>query len=452
MYYPEIQEVFGRGAPACGTTGPGAFSASSPTRRSRSPIEALEDPASTAPSCSSRCTAPRASDPRRVRAGARRGTTRRSSARGGALEHDRREHRARPGVLRGARAVGALGGYVNYSVDLPAGEARRVRRAALRAPARRSSASTTRTTSSGSTTTSSRRLRRVDAIAERYLRLGLGLGKHVDGLVDGYYGPPSLAEEERQSLAELLEETRTFRAHVATADLDEQRRRWLTAQLDGLECVAEMTSGVEVPWRDAVRRCYGVEVERIPEERFEEAHARLDAALPGSGELADRLEAWRVTQDVPTDKLLPGFHALVDELRRARTSSSSCRTASASTRSSSRASRGVRTTGTSGTSRAGSTSTPTCGSARTSWRSSRRTRATRPPHRGGLQGGPARARRGPGRARSSSSTRPSASSPKGSRRSRSSRRSATTGQARSAEILPRSTSRSTTRSRAWSPT
>jgi hypothetical protein len=71
----------------------------------------------------------------------------------------------------------------------------------------------------------------VNAVAERYLRLGLGLGKHVDGLVDGYYGPPSLAEEERQSLAELLEETRTLRAHVATADLDEQRRRWLSAQL-----------------------------------------------------------------------------------------------------------------------------------------------------------------------------------------------------------------------------
>ena len=129
----------------------------------------------------------------------------------------------------------------------------------------------------------------MDAVAERYLRLGLGLGKHVDGLVDGYYGPPSLAEEERQSLAELLEETRTLRAHVATADLDEQRRRWLSSQLDGLECVAEMTSGVEVPWREAVRRCYGVEVERVPEERFEEAHARLDAALPGSGELLNEL-------------------------------------------------------------------------------------------------------------------------------------------------------------------
>jgi hypothetical protein len=155
----------------------------------------------------------------------------------------------------------------------------------------------------------------MDAVAERYLRLGLGLGKHVDGLVDGYYGPPELAEGDPQSLEELLEEARTLRAHVGMADLDEQRRRWLTAQIDGLECVAEMTAGVEVPWRDAVRRCYGLEIERTPEERFEDAHGRLDGALPGSGELAERLEVWRRTQDVPTDRLLPGFHALVDELR-----------------------------------------------------------------------------------------------------------------------------------------
>ena len=29
---------------------------------------------------------------------------------------------------------------------------------------------------------------------ERYLELGLRLGKHVDGLVDSYYGPPEIKE------------------------------------------------------------------------------------------------------------------------------------------------------------------------------------------------------------------------------------------------------------------
>ena len=30
-----------------------------------------------------------------------------------------------------------------------------------------------------------------DALIDRYLALGLALGRHVDGLVDAYYGPPS---------------------------------------------------------------------------------------------------------------------------------------------------------------------------------------------------------------------------------------------------------------------
>jgi len=31
-------------------------------------------------------------------------------------------------------------------------------------------------------------------LVDRYLTLGLHLGRHIDGLVDAYYGPPSLAE------------------------------------------------------------------------------------------------------------------------------------------------------------------------------------------------------------------------------------------------------------------
>lgn len=32
-------------------------------------------------------------------------------------------------------------------------------------------------------------------LLEPYIRLGLHLGRHVDGLVDAYYGPPDLATE-----------------------------------------------------------------------------------------------------------------------------------------------------------------------------------------------------------------------------------------------------------------
>ena len=32
------------------------------------------------------------------------------------------------------------------------------------------------------------------SIPERYVQLGLRLGKHLDGLVDGYFGPPELKD------------------------------------------------------------------------------------------------------------------------------------------------------------------------------------------------------------------------------------------------------------------
>ena len=32
-----------------------------------------------------------------------------------------------------------------------------------------------------------------EAPVDRYLELGLRLGRHIDGFVDAYYGPPALA-------------------------------------------------------------------------------------------------------------------------------------------------------------------------------------------------------------------------------------------------------------------
>ena len=158
------------------------------------------------------------------------------------------------------------------------------------------------------------------SIAERYLLLGLRLGKHVDGLVDGYFGPAHLQEtvdgEERVDPAALVDEARALTAEVASFDDDPQRTRWLAGQLEGLLCVAEMVAGSELPWREAVRRCYGIDVEETPEDRFAEAHGKLDAALPGDGDVAERLQAWHQSQNVQPDVVLPAFAALAEELRR----------------------------------------------------------------------------------------------------------------------------------------
>jgi hypothetical protein len=158
------------------------------------------------------------------------------------------------------------------------------------------------------------------SLPERYLLLGLRLGEHVDGLVDGYFGPQELQETvDREDPVDpnlLLDEARALSADVATWNGDPHRTRWLNGQLEGLVCVAEMVAGAEPPWPEAVRRCYGIDVEPVPEERFATAHAKLDAALAGDGDVAERLQAWYRSQHVPADLVLPAFNAACEELQR----------------------------------------------------------------------------------------------------------------------------------------
>ena len=70
--------------------------------------------------------------------------------------------------------------------------------------------------------------------AERYLQLGLQLGRHVEGIVDAYYGPPELASAvEGDSPVDP-------RALVSTAELllGELEDGWLRDQVVGLRTYA----------------------------------------------------------------------------------------------------------------------------------------------------------------------------------------------------------------------
>lgn len=151
---------------------------------------------------------------------------------------------------------------------------------------------------------------------ERYLLLGLRLDRHIDGFVDAYYGPPELAEqvkaEEPTAPADLAAEAVAL---AAEQPFDERRNEWLRAQLAGCEATARRLAGEPIGWAEEVERCYGVRPEPVPEERLLAAHERLEAAMPGNGDLAERYREWAKRQAVPPDKLLAAASRFEDELR-----------------------------------------------------------------------------------------------------------------------------------------
>ncbi len=158
-------------------------------------------------------------------------------------------------------------------------------------------------------------------LVERYLTLGLRLGRHVDGLVDAYYGPPELATAvEREGLRAALDlaaDAEELLTDLDSADLDEQRRAWLHDQIIGIRTYVRVLAGEKLGYRDEVQGCYGVRLERVPEGTFARAHERLEALLPGQEVLAERIEAWRERTTVPGEKLAEAFDAVAALMREA---------------------------------------------------------------------------------------------------------------------------------------
>src|SRR6516165_7987585 len=153
-------------------------------------------------------------------------------------------------------------------------------------------------------------------LVESYLVLGLRIGRHIDGFVDAYYGPPALSSsvdtEPLQSPERLVVSARKLLASIdageplegsgATAEesgASSRRRHWLHAQSRGLLTTARKLAGEPVSYADEVESCYGVRPSRVDESVFVDAHRRLEEVLPGKGPLGDRLVAWRESHAVP---------------------------------------------------------------------------------------------------------------------------------------------------------
>lgn len=179
-------------------------------------------------------------------------------------------------------------------------------------------------------------------VVERYLALGLAMDRHVNGLVDVYYGPRQIAERaaaapvvapehlvlEARSLIGAIDageplgdpgadaDPGRHRLEVAAdAGRDALRRHFLRSQSLGLLTSARKLAGETISYADEVESCYGVRPRRFSEEDFADAHRRLEEVVPGTGPLAERYVAWREAQAVPSERLEAAVTSLAEDLR-----------------------------------------------------------------------------------------------------------------------------------------
>jgi hypothetical protein len=148
----------------------------------------------------------------------------------------------------------------------------------------------------------------LDAVARRYVVLGLGLGRHDPNYVDAYYGPDSLrtaAEAESLSVSEIrgsAESLITVLGDSVPAYQDSvvaMRHRYLRVQLGSMAARARMLGGERLSFDEEAQALYDVKPPRFEPAHFDSLLAGLDSLLPGRGPLAERYQRFRDRLMIP---------------------------------------------------------------------------------------------------------------------------------------------------------
>ena len=157
------------------------------------------------------------------------------------------------------------------------------------------------------------------SFVREYLLLGLGFDRLEEGFVDAYTGDPALRRQVENAPKPdprvLARTAANLRAELPSAGLSEERTRFLDVHLRALECSGRKFAGDDVGFVDEVEAYFDVRIERGDEEQYREAHRKMDAVLPGTGPLAERIQAHRAKDEIPADRLQECVDAFSSALR-----------------------------------------------------------------------------------------------------------------------------------------
>ncbi|MEU0497751.1 DUF885 domain-containing protein [Mycobacterium sp. NPDC006124] len=157
-------------------------------------------------------------------------------------------------------------------------------------------------------------------VIREYLLLGLRFDRIEEGYVDSYTGDPSLkavvAAEPPPDPADLARQATRLIAEVPGADgLDDQRADYIAAHLRALASAGRKFAGEDIGFVQEVHDYFDVDIVKGDPDVYREAHRKLDEALGGEGDLAERMQSYRTGEEIPPERLEECIHAFSSALR-----------------------------------------------------------------------------------------------------------------------------------------
>ncbi len=165
----------------------------------------------------------------------------------------------------------------------------------------------------------------LSAAAREYVVLQMAIGEKEEGYIDAFYGDPALKAEGQalaasSDLPALAARVSALRGRVSGLQAEDPRRAaFLTAHLTAAATRLRMLGGEKLPFTAEAEGLFGVRPELKPLASYDPILARIEALVPGSGTLADRVEAYQNRFTIPRDKLEPVFRNAIAACRTATT-------------------------------------------------------------------------------------------------------------------------------------
>ncbi len=159
------------------------------------------------------------------------------------------------------------------------------------------------------------------AAAENYVHLGLELGQYDKDYVDAYLGPKEWREQAAspRSKQKLAEDISGLKAQLAGLSFDggehALRHKSLSRNVRAMDIRVRMINGETFSFADEARLIYDVVLPKFDFAKYDQALAKVDALLPGDGDLASRVDAFRSKFDIPKDRLEKIIGRTIDECR-----------------------------------------------------------------------------------------------------------------------------------------
>ena len=157
-------------------------------------------------------------------------------------------------------------------------------------------------------------------VIREYLMLGLRFDRVEEGYVDSFTGDPALraavGSEPPPDPADLARQADRLVDELPGADgLDGQRADYIAAHLRALACAGRKFAGEDVGFVEEVHDYFDVDIVKGDQDKYREAHRKLDEALGGSGDLAERMQTYRSGEEIPPERLEECIHAFSSALR-----------------------------------------------------------------------------------------------------------------------------------------